>query len=240
MKDYYQTLQLARNANFHEIKKSYRFLAKQFHPDKNPDPEAQTQFSEIAEAYGVLSDLKKRREYDLLLNRGDAKSADSGFYRRHYSGYPYFQYDIFTPFFHRFFMGGPQPSQNTQPSWRFILMNYRIILVSIFGALLFFKFFSGFDGTVLEKKMEAGLFNGVEYILVLKVDKNQEKKKRVNKKIYDQVEVKDLVFKEKFSLSYFINEQEKSIAGFFRILFQIGLFYALISGFLFFLEYSRT
>jgi hypothetical protein len=240
MKDYYQILQVGRNANFHEIKKSYRILAKQFHPDKNSDPEAQAHFSEIARAYGVLSDLKKRREYDLLFNREDAKSAGSGFYRRHYSGYPYFQYDIFTPFFHRFFMGGPQPNQNSKPSWRFILMNYRIILISIFGALLFFKFFSSLEGTVLDKKIEAGLFNDVEYILVLKIDKNQDKKKRVNKKIYDQVEVKDLVFKEKFSLSYFINEQEKSIAGFFRVLLQVGVFYVLISGFLFFLEYSRT
>lgn len=240
MKDYYQILQVARDANFHQIKKSYRLLAKQFHPDKNSDPNAQVKFSEIAEAYGILSDLKKRREYDLLFNRGDAKSTGSGFYRRHYSGYPYFQYDIFTPFFHRFFMGGPRPNQNNQPGWRFILMNYRIILVSIFGALLFFRFFSGFEGTVLEKKMEAGLFNDVDYILVLKIDKNQEKRKRVNKKIYDQVEVKDLVFKEKFSLSFFINEQEKSVADLFRVLLQAGLFYALISGFLFFLEYSRT
>jgi hypothetical protein len=240
MKDYYQILQVDRNANFHKIKKSYRILAKEFHPDKNSNPEAQAHFSEIAEAYGVLSDLKKRREYDLLFNREDTKSTDSGFYRRHYSGYPYFQYDIFTPFFHRFFMGDPQPNQNSQPNWRFILMNYRIILISIFGALLFFKFFSSFEGTVLDKKMEAGLFNDVEYILVLKIDKNQDKKKRVNKKIYDQIEVKDLVFKEKFSLSYFINEQEKNIAGFFRVLQQAGMFYVLISGFLFFLEYSRT
>ncbi len=240
MKDYYQILQVTRNADFHEIKKSYRFLAKRFHPDKNSDPEAQTQFAEIAEAYRILSDLKKRKEYDLLFNREGFKSSGSGFYKRHYSGYPYFQYDIFTPFFHRFFMGGPPPDQNNQPGWRFILMNYRIVLVSIFGALLFFKFFSGFEGTVLEKKMEAGLFNDIEYALVLKVDKNQEKKKKVNKKIYDQVEVKDWVFKERFSLSYFVNEQEKSIASIVRVLLQGGLFYALISGFLFFLEYSRT
>jgi len=240
MKDYYKILQVDRNANFHEIKKSYRILAKQFHPDKNPSSEAQAHFSEIAEAYGVLSDLKKRREYDLSFNREGAKSTGSGFYKRHYSGYPYFQYDIFTPFIHRFFMGVPRPNQNSQPSWRFILMNYRIILISIFGALLFFKFFSSFEGTVLGKKMEAGLFNDVEYVLVLKIDKNQNKRKRVNKKIYDQVEIKDLVFKDKFSLSYSINEEEKSIASFFRVLLQAGIFYVFISGFLFFLEYSRV
>ena len=60
MKDYYQILQVSRDANFHEIKSSYRFLAKRFHPDRNSKLEAQGKFSEIAEAYGVLSDLKKR------------------------------------------------------------------------------------------------------------------------------------------------------------------------------------
>ncbi len=240
MKDYYQILQVAQNANFYEIKKSYRFLAKKFHPDRNSDPAAQAKFAEIAEAYKVLSDLKKRKEYDLSLNRTEPKSTGSGFYKRHYSGYPYFQYDIFTPFFHRFFMGGSLPDQKDQPGWRFILMNYRIVLVSVFGALLFFKFFSGFEGTVLEKKMKTGLFDDVEYILVLKVDRNLEKKKRVHKTIYDQVEVKDWVSKKRFSLSYRINEQEKNITNYFNVFMQAGLFYALISGFLFFLEYSRT
>ncbi len=240
MKDYYQILQVARNASYHEIKQTYRLLAKQFHPDKNSDPEAQAHFSEIAEAYSVLSDLKKRRAYDLSFGSEGTKSTGSGFYRRHYSGYPYFQYDIFTPFIHRFFVGNPPPSQTNQPSWRFILMNYRIILVSIFGALLFFKFFSGFDGVVLEKKMEAGLFNDIDYFLILKTNEKEEKKKRVGKKIYDQVEVKDLVFKERFSLNFSVNEQEQSIAGFFKVLLQTGVFYAFISVFLFFLEYSRT
>jgi DnaJ-class molecular chaperone len=240
MKDYYQILQVGRGSTYHQIKKSYRLLAKQFHPDKNSDPEAQAHFSEIAEAYNVLSDLKKRQAYDLSFSSEDTKSTGSGFYRRHYSGYPYFQYDIFTPFIHRFFVGDLPPNQNNQPSWRLILMNYRIIMISIFGALLFFKFFSGFDGMVLEKKIEAGLFNDIDYFLILKTNGKQEKKKRVSKSIYEQVEVKDLVFKERFSLNYSVNEQEKSIAGFLKVLLQAGVFYALISVFLFFLEYSRT
>ena len=87
--------------------------------------------------------------------------------------------------------------------------------------------------------MEFGLFNDLDYFLILKTDENQERKKRVNKSIYEQVEIEDLVFKGRFSLSYSVNEHEKSISGIFKILIQAGLFYALISLFLLFLDFSR-
>ncbi len=62
MKDYYETLGIARNASKDEVKKAFRQLASKYHPDKKTGDEAK--FKEISEAYSVLSDEKKRAEYD--------------------------------------------------------------------------------------------------------------------------------------------------------------------------------
>ena len=64
-KDYYKTLGVAKGATADEIKKSYRKLARKYHPDANKgDPKAEERFKEISEAYNVLSDEKRRKEYD--------------------------------------------------------------------------------------------------------------------------------------------------------------------------------
>ena len=65
-KDYYQILGVPRNASQEEIKKAYRRLAMQYHPDRNPGNEkwANEKFKEINEAFGVLGDPEKRRQYD--------------------------------------------------------------------------------------------------------------------------------------------------------------------------------
>ena len=70
-KDYYATLGVTSGAKSAEIKKSYRKLAKQYHPDANPDnPAAGEKFKEIAAAYDVLSDPDKRRKYDQVRRFG--------------------------------------------------------------------------------------------------------------------------------------------------------------------------
>lgn len=63
--DYYKTLGVEKKASQEEIKKAYRKLAFEYHPDRNPnDKEAEARFKEVGEAYSVLSDPKKRQSYD--------------------------------------------------------------------------------------------------------------------------------------------------------------------------------
>jgi len=73
-KNYYQILGVAKNASDEEIKKAYRKLAMKYHPDRNSGNEnwANDKFKEINEAYGVLGDPQKRRQYDRFGTVGDA------------------------------------------------------------------------------------------------------------------------------------------------------------------------
>jgi molecular chaperone DnaJ len=76
-RDYYEILGVARTASADEIKKSYRKLALQYHPDRNPDnKEAEEKFKEATEAYEVLSDDAKRRRYDQFGHEGMRPGAD--------------------------------------------------------------------------------------------------------------------------------------------------------------------
>jgi molecular chaperone DnaJ len=76
-RDYYEVLGVGRGASQDELKKAYRSLARQHHPDANPeDPESEHRFKEIAEAYSVLSDPVKRRDYDMF---GTARVPSGGF-----------------------------------------------------------------------------------------------------------------------------------------------------------------
>jgi molecular chaperone DnaJ len=86
-KDYYEVLGVGRDAGHEEIKKAYRRLARQYHPDANPhDPQAEAKFKELGEAYAVLSDPQRRRNYDTF---GTADVSAGGFD----------PFDIFASFF---------------------------------------------------------------------------------------------------------------------------------------------
>lgn len=95
-RDYYEVLGVDRNASETDLKKAYRKLAKQYHPDINPDnKEAEAKFKEISEAYAVLSDPQKKQQYDRFGHAGMNGSGFEGF-----NGFGGFDFeDIFEGFF---------------------------------------------------------------------------------------------------------------------------------------------
>ena len=112
-RDYYEVLGVEKNADDAAIKKAYRALAKKYHPDMNPgDAEAEKKFKEASEAYAVLSDADKRRQYDQFGHaafEGGAGGA-GGF---DFSGMDFG--DIFGDIFGDFFGGGSRGSVNNGP-----------------------------------------------------------------------------------------------------------------------------
>ena len=78
--DYYSVLGLPRNATDEQVKKAYRKLAMEYHPDRNGNPGAHEHFKEINEAYEVLSDPQKRAYYDRT-GRGPGNDQGMGRFR---------------------------------------------------------------------------------------------------------------------------------------------------------------
>ena len=104
-RDYYEVLGVDRNADEATIKKAYRVLAKKYHPDANPgDKEAEKKFKEASEAYAVLSDAEKRKQYDQFGHAAFDGSAGGGAGGFDFSGMD--MVDIFGDIFGDFFGGG--------------------------------------------------------------------------------------------------------------------------------------
>jgi molecular chaperone DnaJ len=105
-KDYYEVLGVQKGATKEQIKDAYRKLALQFHPDRNKAPEAEARFKEISEAYAVLSDDEKRRQYDTFGREGVYqrysqedifRGVDFGEFFRGFGGFGFD--DLFSQFF---------------------------------------------------------------------------------------------------------------------------------------------
>ena len=107
-RDYYEVLGVSKDADDATIKKAYRALAKKYHPDMNPgDAEAEKKFKEASEAYAVLSDSEKRRQYDQFGHAafdGGAGGAGGGFGGFDFNGADFS--DIFGDIFGDMFGGG--------------------------------------------------------------------------------------------------------------------------------------
>jgi hypothetical protein len=99
-RDYYDVLGVARSATDEELKKSYRKLALEFHPDRNPDdPDAEEKFKEASEAYAVLSDPEKRRAYDRFGFEGVGAGGPGGFPGADFSAFGDLFNDLFGDLF---------------------------------------------------------------------------------------------------------------------------------------------
>jgi molecular chaperone DnaJ len=116
-KDYYRILGVERRASAVEIKRAYRKLARKFHPDLNPgDKAAEAKFKEIQEAYSVLSDTKKKSQYDQFGFVGDQPpfSTGQGTYSSGFEGFDFSETgpSSFTDFFESLFGRGARAAQS--------------------------------------------------------------------------------------------------------------------------------
>lgn len=110
-RDYYEVLGVDKNADDAALKKAYRVLAKKYHPDMNPgDAEAEKKFKEASEAYAVLSDPEKRRQYDQFGMSAFDGSGGGGFGGFDFSGTDFS--DLFSDLFGDFFGGGRSRSRS--------------------------------------------------------------------------------------------------------------------------------
>lgn len=126
-RDYYEVLGVSKSASADEIKKAYRKMAKQYHPDLHPDDqEAEGKFKEVNEAYSVLADDQKRKQYDTFGHAGADGQGFGGFGGFGGQGFDIDLDDIFSSFFGGGF-GGAGARRQTGPQ-RGPDLKYRLTL----------------------------------------------------------------------------------------------------------------
>ena len=126
-RDYYEVLGVSREADEKELKKAFRSLARKYHPDKNDSPDADEKFKEIQEAYAVLSDSDKRRNYDRF---GHNAPGGSPFGPGGFQGFNINLDDILGgDFFSNFFGGGRR--RQTQRQGHDILVRHNITIKTV-------------------------------------------------------------------------------------------------------------
>lgn len=122
-KDYYKTLGVSKDASEDEIKTAFRKAAKKYHPDLHPDDkEAQDKFKEVSEAYEVLGDKEKKKQYDTFGSTGGfqgGQNFDPSQYGYTGGSYTYSGSDEgFSDFFNTIFGGGARSSRRAKPQRR--------------------------------------------------------------------------------------------------------------------------
>ncbi|MDA8083157.1 MAG: molecular chaperone DnaJ [Nitrospiraceae bacterium] len=134
VKDYYEILGIDKKASQDEIKKAYRKLARKYHPDLNPgDKTAENKFKELTEAYEVLSDEKKRTEYDQF-GKAPFETGGQGYDYRAYTSGDSFDFGGFGDIFSDLFRagGGPQQADQKGPD---LVMGLELTLEEAFSGV---------------------------------------------------------------------------------------------------------
>lgn len=114
-RDYYEVLGIDKNATQDQIKSAYRKLAKQYHPDLNKSADAPEKFKEVTEAYEVLSDEKKRAQYDQFGFAAFDNNGANGFQGGGFNGADFSDFGDLGDIFSSFFGGGTRSSRSNMP-----------------------------------------------------------------------------------------------------------------------------
>src|SRR5947199_5980010 len=122
--DLYQVLGVPHDASEDEIKRTYRRLARELHPDVNKDPEAEHRFKQITAAYDVLKDPQRRRQYDLFGTQG-VPAGGGDFFPFGDMG------DLFDVFFVGGFGGGLRAATRRLSRWQRIAVLFTVVKMTL-------------------------------------------------------------------------------------------------------------